>query len=102
LEAKFLFQQLHLRNQASVGEKELTTIDWSLYAQLPKCTSLPENTMNGILRRAEELVTVDNAITTAPVEGTARMVKSKSNPSHPHLVQLFQDGKVICDENYLM
>ena len=35
----------------------------------------------------------------APVEGTARMVKSKSNPSRPHLVQVFQDGKVTCDEN---
>jgi len=44
-----------------------TTIDWSVYAQLPKCTALPENTMNGILRRAEELVTTDNAIATAPV-----------------------------------
>jgi len=65
--------------------EELTTIDWSLYAQLPKCTSLPENIMNGILRRAEELVTADNAITTAPVEGTTRAVKTKSNPSYPHL-----------------
>jgi len=55
--------------------------------------------VNGILRRAEELVTAENAITTAPVEGTTRMVKSKSNPSYPNLVQVFQDGKVICDEN---
>ena len=76
---------------SSSGNDALTTIDWSLYAQLPRCTALPENTMNGILRRAEELVTMDNAITTATVEGTA---KSKSNLSCPHLVQVFQDGKM--------
>ena len=59
-----------------------TIIDWSVYAQLPKCTALLENTVNGILCRAEELQCYH----------TARMVKSKSNPSRPHLVQVFQDG----------
>ena len=39
--------------------------------------------MNGILCRAEELVSTGNAITTAAVKGTVRMVKSKSNPAHP-------------------
>ena len=42
---------------------------------------------------------MDNAITTVPVEGTTQIVKNKSNPSRPHLVQVFQDGKVIYDEN---
>ena len=60
--------------------------------------------MNGILYWAEELLSTTNAITMAPVDGLARMVKSKLNPCRPHLVQVFQDGKVIyiCDESYLM
>ena len=52
-----------------------------------------------MLHRAEELITMDNAITMVPVEGSARMVKSKSNPSRPCLVQVFQDGKAIYDKN---
>ena len=89
-----------LPEKSSCTEGEaLTSIDWPLYAKLPKCTAVPESTLNGILRRAEELVATTNTITTAPVDGTARMVKSKSNPSRPHLVQVFQDGKVTCDEN---
>jgi len=63
--------------ESSISRREeLTTIYWSLYVQLPKCTSLPENTMNGILRRAEELVTIDNAITIAPVECLLEWVKA--------------------------
>ena len=61
---------------SSSGQNTLKTIDQSLYAQLPKSTELPENTVNSILSRAEELVTADNAITSAPVEETARMVKA--------------------------
>lgn len=34
-----------------------TSIDQSLYAQLTKCTAVPESTINSILRRAEELIT---------------------------------------------
>ena len=51
--------------------------------------------MNGILYWAEELLSTTNAITSAPVDGSARMVKSKSNPCHPQLIQVFQDGKII-------
>ena len=75
----------------------LTTFNWSLYEQLLKCTALPENIINGILLRAEEMITT--AITTVPVESIARMVKSKSNPFHLRLMQVFQDGKAIYDEN---
>jgi len=38
----------------------LTTINCSLYEQLTRRTALPENTINGILLRAEELITMDN------------------------------------------
>lgn len=76
-----------------------TSIDQAMYAQVTKCTAVPASTMNGILHWAEELLSTTNAITTAPVDGIARMVKSKSNPCRPHLVQVFQDGKVTCDEN---
>ena len=60
----------------AVREKHLLL---SVFTQLPKSKALLENTMNGILCRAEELVSTGNAITTAAVKGTARMVKSKSN-----------------------
>ena len=54
-------------------------------------------------RQEKYVLSTTNAITTAPIDSSlARMVKSKSNPCHPHLVQMFQDGKVTCDENYLM
>ena len=91
-------KQISVSNQSleesnSSGRNTLTAIDQSLYAQLPKSTALPENTMNDILSREEELVTADNAITSAKVEGTARMVKIKSNPSHPHLVRCFKMPK---------
>jgi len=35
----------------------------------------------------------------APVDGKARMVKSKSKPCWPHLVQVLSRGEVVCDEN---
>lgn len=103
MQQKKLGTKVHMGVSKSTSEESrrdvLTAIDWFLYEQLSKCIALPENTMKSILRRAEELITMDNAITTAPVEGTARMVKSISCP---HLAQIFQDGKVICDENCRM
>lgn len=40
-----------------------------------------------------------HVITMAPVDGEARMVKSKSKPCWPHIVQVLSGGEVVCDEN---
>ena len=82
-----------LPEKSSCTEGEaLTSIDWPLYSMLPKCRRYPQwHFVKG--------GRTTNAITTATVDGTARKVKSKSNPSRPHLVQVFQDGRVTCDEN---
>ena len=77
-------------------------IDNSLYEPIPKTTTIPQSTIQNILQKAEDLLASPNAITTAPVEGVARMVKNKSNPYRPHLVQVHKKGKVVCDENCLM
>ena len=79
-----------------------TSIIQALYTWVAKCTAVPESTMNGTLQGAGEILSTTNAITTAPIDSLARIVQSKSNPCHPYLVQVFQDGKVTCDENYLM
>ena len=58
--------------------------DW--VTKIAKDTTFPETTIWNILEKAEELLADSTAITAAPLQGEARMVKSKSNPSHPHLV----------------
>ena len=55
--------------------------------------------MCGIFEKAEEIATDSHASTTAPVDGNARMVKGRSNPLRPHLVQVLAGGKIVCDEN---
>lgn len=75
------------------------SIDYALYSQITEHSGIPQATINSILQKAEELISNSNAITTAPVEGVARMVKSTSHPSRPHLVQVYQNGKAVCDEN---
>ena len=52
--------------------------------------------------KAEEFLCDARTITTTPVDGKARMVKSKSKPYQPHLVQVLSGGKVGCDENHPM
>ena len=47
-------------------------------------------------------MTDSHAITAAPLQGVARMVKSRSNPSRLHLIKVLKGGKVVCDENCLM
>ena len=77
-------------------------IDYALYNQIAENSAIPQATIHSILQKAEELISSSNAITTAPVEGVARMVKSTSHPSQPHLVQVYQNGKTVCDKNCQM
>lgn len=76
-----------------------SSIAHSLYTQIAMNCAIPQATLNNILQKAEELISSSNTITTAPVEGVARMVRSKSHPCRPHLVQVYQNGKTVCDEN---
>lgn len=64
-----------------------------------KNTTVPESTIHNIFYKAAELWADPQAITAAPVEGVARMVKSKSTTSRPHLVQVFKGAKIVCDES---
>ena len=74
-----------------------------MYEPITKNITIPQSTIQNILKKAEDLLASPNAITAAPVEGVVgRMVKSKSNPCRPHLVQVYKTGKVVCDENCLM
>ena len=75
------------------------TIDPTWIAQIEKGTAIPLATISGIWEKAGEIATNFDAITTAPVDGNARMVKSRSNPLRPHLVQILAGGKIVCDEN---
>ena len=52
-----------------------------------------------IWEKAVELLADAHAVTAAPVEGEARMVKSRSNPARPHLVRVLNRANVVCDEN---
>jgi len=72
------------------------TINHDMYSQIARNSTIPQATIDGIL---DELLSSSNAIITTPVEGVARMVKSKSHPCRPHLVQVYQNGKAVCDEN---
>ena len=67
-------------------------------AKLSKDTTVPESTICNIFEKADELLTDSKAITAAPIQGEGRMVKSKSNPSRPHLVQVVKGAKLVCDE----
>lgn len=72
----------------------------SMLDLVPDCTggaAIPQST-----EKAEEFLCDACTITTAPVDGKARMVKSKSKPCQPHLVQALSGGKVVCDENHPM
>ena len=54
-------------------------IDYALYNQIAENSPIPQATIHSILQKAEELINSFNAITTAPVKGVARMVKSISS-----------------------
>ena len=94
----------------SAGEKKKihaketkSIIDYYLYEPITKNTTISQSTIQNIFKKAEDLLASPNAITAAPVEGVVgRMVKSKSNPCRPHLVQVYKTGKAVCDENCLM
>ena len=70
-------------------------IDFALYNQIAENSAIAQATIHSILQKAEELISSSNATTTAPVEGVARMVKSTSHPSRPHLAQVYQNGKTV-------
>lgn len=80
------------------GEYELPR---AMQLEISQCTVIPESMVTNIIKKAEGLLADKHAITAAPLEG-ARMVKSISNPSHPHLIKVLKEGKVVCDENCLM
>ena len=75
------------------------TLDWTLTAQICDNTTIPLSTISGIWEKAEVLLRDPSAITKAPVDGEARMVRSYSQPCRPHLVQILKDGKIVCDQN---
>ena len=64
-----------------------------------KCTNIPKTTLEHILKKAKHILSDENAVTTAPIKGIARMLKSKSHPNRPHIVRVLQKGKIVCDEN---
>ena len=98
-----LTSDIPLPNTSPIEREKFHTIDHSLYVPITGNTTVSQSTIQNILQKAEDLLASPNAITAAPVEGMmTRMVKSKSNPCRPHLVQVHTNGKVVCDENCLM
>ena len=77
-------------------------LDWSLITQITSKTSIPKGSLQGMWTKAESLLSDSSAITVAPVDGKARMVKSNSQPLQPHLVRVLSEGKVVCDGNCQM
>ena len=59
-----------------------------------KNTTVPESTIRSIFCESADVLADSKAITAAPTEGKARMVKGKSTPSHPHPVQF--EGLAQC------
>lgn len=66
--------------------------------KIAKNTTVPESTVSSIFEKAKELLADSKAITAAPLQEEARMVRSKSNPFRPHLVQIVKGAKIVCDE----
>lgn len=80
-------------------DSELTQ---AMQVEISNHTVVPESTVTNIFKKAEKLMTDSHAITAAPLQGVARMVKSRSNPSRPYLIKVLKGGKVVCDENCLV
>ena len=55
---------------------------------IQKCTNIPKTTLEHILKKAKHILSDENAVTTAPIKGIARMVKSRSHPNQPHIVRV--------------
>ena len=83
----------------TASEKNDRVVNWTLASQICKNTTIPSSSINSIWEKAEMLLSNSRAITPAPVEGEAKMVKSSAQPGRPHLVRIFKDGKLACDEN---
>ena len=65
---------------------------------IQKCTNIPKTTLEHILKKAKHILSNENAVTTAPIKGIARMVKSRSHPNRPHIVRVLPKGKIVCNE----
>lgn len=87
----YLLQTTPRKGSWTINPKGITRIE--------KGTALPLVTTSGIWEKEGEIATASHTITTAPVDGNARMVKSRSNPLRPHLVQVPAGEKIVCDEN---
>ena len=81
------------------GQKDNSFVDWALATQICENTTVPLSSVNGIWEKANVLLCDPCAITPAPVKGQAKMVRSTSQPCRPHLVQIMEGGKIVCDEN---
>jgi hypothetical protein len=68
----------------------------SLQLSSANIPSLPEATLQVIVRKSEELLNREGAITPAPGNNNGYMVASQTT-TKPHFVQLKENGKVICD-----
>ena len=68
----------------------------SLQLSSANIPSLPEAMLQAIVRKSEELLNREGAITPAPGNNNAYMVASQTT-TKPHFVQLKENGKVICD-----
>ena len=64
--------------------------------------SCSQSTIKSSWTKAKEILNYDTTITAALVKGVAKMVKSKSNPTWPCLIQIVNGNKDVYDENCLM
>ena len=71
-----------------------STLPQNIHKEISDHTFVPESTAKNICTKAGDLLKDVCAITAAPIEGEARIVKSVSNTSRPHLVKVLKGGKL--------
>ena len=100
-------EKFHRAKMSNEKESELISIDPDPGATVPRkvlavnllsanIRSLPAVTLQSIVKKAEELLNREGAITSAPGNNMAYMVESQTT-TRPHFVELKKNGKVICD-----
>ena len=89
-----------VNDEIAASDQSTTTVSLPISPEDSGITTLPIVTLQGMWKKANDLLSTDNAITKAPgTDPKARMVLSYS--SLPHLVRSGDGGKYQCDSNCL-
>ena len=84
-------------NNISINIQTLTNDEnRSIFSNAPPIPAIPHDILQGIFRKATDLLREDGAVVRAPTPDESYSVKSSTNPRQPHLTQK-KGVKVSCD-----